>query len=71
MQKLLVLERQTKEKLQQAIENVMDGAQFEIQTLQVRKIGKTRGYEAWIIINIPENPNKRLLQSGELLVGFE
>lgn len=74
MQKLLIFERDTKEQLQQAILKHLEGV-ASIQTLSVleqtrlnfKKATHEQYYEAWVVINLPDNPNK----NHDLLVGFE
>ena len=76
-QKLLIMERDTKEELQEAIKKHLDkDTKYKVIGFSVleQKREEDQGwvyyYEAWMIIDIPdENPNR--YNHNGLLVGFE
>lgn len=65
----MVIERDTKAELQEAIKGIMEDAKFKIVSISV--LEQKLGFEAWIVIDMPENPDADLLRTGQLNVGFE
>jgi len=81
VQKLLIMERDTKDELQAAIiKNVLEADSYNrisaISILEQRHIGirpaggkyKPNYFEAWIILEVPENKDSRF--DGEEMMGM-